>query len=157
DFWHRGWCDFAVAVSLLLCEADPRPRVDERTARGEEHVVAITPLLDPACCRVAVEVARVLGLLHGVARELDPDVLAPDVHFARCAAHIADEAAASQSGRAGCVSRAPRGLELLERSGRVLVALRQQRLGLAMARVPRREEACGLVEMLVGEGDDLHA
>jgi hypothetical protein len=105
---------------------------------------------------VAVEIARVLGLLHGIARELDPHVLAPVVHFAGRAHHIADETAASQRGRAACARRAPRGLKFLQRSGGALVAFRQERLGLAMARVPRREEACRLVKMLVGEGDDLH-
>jgi hypothetical protein len=60
----------AVAVRLLLAEADAEPGIDERRLRWKERVMPRVPLLDPAGGRVAVEVARVLRLLDRVAGEL---------------------------------------------------------------------------------------
>ena len=102
-----------------------------------------------------VEVADVLGLLDRVAGGLDPDVLAPHLRVARSADQVPGQAPVTQRGRAGSAVRAPGELDLHARGGGVLVALREERLGLPMARVTGGEERRRVLQMLVAERDDL--
>jgi hypothetical protein len=103
---------------------------------------------------VRVEVAQVLGFLDRVAGELHPDVLPPVAGRTRRADQVAHDAAVADRRRARGALRAPGLFDLGPRRDRVLEAFGQRRLGPALALVPRREQASGVVEVLVGEGDD---
>jgi hypothetical protein len=90
-----------------------------------------------------------------VPRELHPHVLAPDLDVARSADQVADNSSFAQRRGAGSTLRAPGFLDLLASGSRILEALRQGRLGLAVVGVTGREQPRGIVEMRVGLGDDL--
>ena len=150
--------DLLQPVRVLLAEADPEPRVDERgVTGGNERVMARAPVLHPALGRSRVQVAEILRLLDCVAGELDPDVLAPDPRLQRSADQVADYAPIPDGGRAGCLLRAPRLFDLGPRRHRALEARRKRRLGLALARVAGGEEPAGVVQMPVGKGDYFEA
>ena len=126
--------------------AAPKPSRNQASSRagvvrGTTAVVAWTALVDPARRGERVEVAHVLRLLDGVAGRLDPDVRAPHRVVARRADEVADEPPVAQPGGARGGLAAPDALQLLARRGRLLVARREQRLGLAVARVAGREQA----------------
>ena len=131
---------------MLLSEADPEPRIDERAiARGRDRVVRGEAVLDPASRGGRVEVAHGLGHAHRVARRLDPDVGPPARVGSRCAEHEADDLATagcngSRGGvRGELVDRGARGVALLERS-------RKARLERAMGGVALCEQAGGVIE-----------
>ncbi len=89
--------DFLDAMRVLLAEAESKPGVHEaRVVRRHECVLARSSFVDPASCCPGVEVAEVLGLLDRVPRELDPDVLAPDLDVARGADQVADDSPVAQ-------------------------------------------------------------
>ena len=138
----------------------PKPRRNQASTRPgvvrrNECVLARPSLLDPAGSRSAVQVAEVLGLLDRVPRELDPDVLAPDLDVARRADQVAHDSSVAQPRGAGSALRAPGRLDLFACGGGVFIALRQGRLGLAVVGVTGREQPRRIVEMRVGKGDDL--
>jgi hypothetical protein len=90
-----------------------------------------------------------------VSGRLDPDVRPPYFDVARRPDQVADKPAVAEGRRAGCVPRAPRPYELLPSRGRLLELLAQERLGLALACVSRREQPAGVLQVLVREGNDL--
>jgi hypothetical protein len=143
---------------MLLAEAHAPPRIQYVVVvRRNEGRVPSASLLDPAPSGESVQVAHVLRLLHRVSAGLDPRVVAPDRLLAPRADEVPDEPAVAEARCARCAVGAPDALELLARRGGVLVALRQQPLGLPVEGVTGREQRRCVVEMLVRERDDFEA
>ena len=107
-------------------------------------------LLDPAVGGNCIEIACVLRLARGVARDVRPDersdrVVAPSPH------EIPDDVAVFQRDRPACALGVPLGLDLSAE----VVDRGQQRLDQPVRRVALGEQRCCAVQVLVGEGANL--
>jgi hypothetical protein len=115
--------------------------------RRQEDGVLPVPCLDPALRGGGVQVARELGVArHRVPGDPDPEPRRTALRLRR-----ADQVAAGRED-AGRALGAPLLLEL----GAEVELGRQQRLRCAVPGVPRGEQPGRRIEVLVGEGDDLH-
>ena len=143
-------------MGLLLAERQPKPGVEERRiGRGHKREVPRPAPVHPPLGDGGVQVADILGLVDGMARQLDPAVLPPYRLIARRADQVAGEppvAHGRRPGRAGGmpehVDLGPSGLGLLE--GR-----REQLLRRPVAAMPIGEEDGGRCQVLLAERPDL--
>lgn len=143
-------------MRLLLAEAEPKPRVDELcVGRRHERVVAPPLLLEPPRGRRGVQIADVLRLRDRVSGRLDPDVLSPYFGVTWRPDQVPDKPAAAEGCRTARALPTPRRHELVPRRSRLLETLGQERLGLALARMPGGKQPASVVQVLVQEGRDL--
>ena len=142
-------------VDLLMAEAEPEPRVDERVVGSRQHrVVQGEAVGDPAFRGRRVEVPHELGADGGVAGRLDPHVRPP----ARVAGSADDEACDLAVHQAGDTRRAVRTDEradLLACQVRILVPLVEAGLDEPVRAVALGEQDRGAVQVLLRERHDV--
>ena len=143
-------------VHVLVAEAEPEPRVDERRVGRRDHgVVGGEPVVDPAGGGHGVEVTHQLRVDGRVAGGVDPHVRAP-AFLPWPSEQEADDRAVGHGGDARAALPVKKLLDLAPRRIGVLVSDVQPGLDMPVGSMASREQRCGTVEMVVGERDDGH-